>query len=99
MSMTTAEAHSAGGSRAPAGLPRLLRQPAVNLDDHLAVHGPTPQMPATRLLEIVAQSGLRGRGGASFPTATKLRAVAAGRRAVVVANGCEGEPASMKDAL
>jgi NADH:ubiquinone oxidoreductase subunit F (NADH-binding) len=50
------------------------------------------------LIDRVAAADLRGRGGAGFPTAVKLRAVAAGRRkAVVVANGCEGEPASRKD--
>ena len=49
---------------------------------------------------MVERAGLIGRGGAGFPTATKLRAVARGRgRPVVVVNGAEGEPASRKDAL
>jgi NADH:ubiquinone oxidoreductase subunit F (NADH-binding) len=50
-----------------------------------------------RLIEEVERAGLRGRGGAQFPTATKLRAVAGARRTIVVANGTEGEPASSKD--
>ena len=56
---------------------------------------------ADGLLEEVELSGLVGRGGAAFPMAVKLRAVRdAGRRGhdtVVVANGEEGEPASVKD--
>lgn len=58
------------------------------------------RQPDTALIEMVERSGLRGRGGASFPTAAKLRAVAAGKRQpIVLANGSEGEPASYKDAL
>ena len=46
--------------------------------------------PIKRLREAVAASGLRGRGGAGFPTGTKLAAVAErGGRPTVVANGCE----------
>jgi NADH:ubiquinone oxidoreductase subunit F (NADH-binding) len=53
------------------------------------------------LLGEVDLSGLLGRGGAAFPLAVKVRAVRDnGRRrggAIVVANGEEGEPASIKD--
>ncbi|WP_407547934.1 NADH-ubiquinone oxidoreductase-F iron-sulfur binding region domain-containing protein [Streptomyces sp. Pv4-95] len=53
---------------------------------------------AAELLDRIAGAGLRGRGGACYPTAAKLRAVRdAGRRPVVVANGEEGEPGSVKD--
>lgn len=50
------------------------------------------------LIEAIEAAGLRGRGGAAFPTGVKLRAVA-GREGVrhVVANGEEGEPTSIKD--
>ena len=50
-----------------------------------------------RMLAEIEASGLTGRGGAGFPTATKLRAVARGHSPIVVANGTEGEPASAKD--
>ncbi|WP_406222184.1 NADH-ubiquinone oxidoreductase-F iron-sulfur binding region domain-containing protein [Streptomyces decoyicus] len=53
---------------------------------------------AAELLDRIAAAGLRGRGGAGYPTAAKLRAVRdAGPRPVVVANGEEGEPGSVKD--
>jgi NADH:ubiquinone oxidoreductase subunit F (NADH-binding) len=90
-------------------LPRLLAgipaAGAMSLDEHLTVHGQAPVFARGRgrrsespLIEQIEQAGLRGHGGAGFPTATKLRAVAASRRrAIVVVNAAEGEPASLKD--
>lgn len=53
---------------------------------------------ADRLIQAVERSGLRGRGGAAFPTWRKLRAVAAVRgRHTVVVNACESDPVSHKD--
>jgi NADH:ubiquinone oxidoreductase subunit F (NADH-binding) len=65
------------------------------LDDHQAVHGGLP--PSDGLLARVEAAGLRGRGGAAFPTAVKLATAAKGARPVVVVNGAEGEPMSAKD--
>jgi NADH:ubiquinone oxidoreductase subunit F (NADH-binding) len=66
------------------------------LAEHLRVHGPLPRVP--ELTRLLAQSRLAGRGGAGFPTARKVAAVAsAGGRPVVVGNGAEGEPLSKKD--
>ncbi|GHD90953.1 NADH-ubiquinone oxidoreductase-F iron-sulfur binding region domain-containing protein [Streptomyces naganishii] len=91
------------------GAPRLLAdwyatgRPAA-LADHLGRHGPPPVAAAVGgrgsmpLVEAVEAAGLSGRGGAGFPTARKLRAVAERRgRAVVVVNAMESEPASRKD--
>jgi NADH:ubiquinone oxidoreductase subunit F (NADH-binding) len=50
------------------------------------------------LIDTLDRAGLVGRGGASFPVATKWRSVAArSGPAVVIANGAEGEPLSRKD--
>jgi len=70
--------------------------PATRLAEHLAHFGALPARGSV-LIDDVEAAGLRGRGGAGFPTAVKMRAVAAGRRPVVVGNGAEGEPASAKD--
>ena len=96
----------------PAALPRLLEgiqaHSAMTLDEHLSLHGALPgrgggrrrhaREHAAMLLDEIETSGLLGRGGAAFPTATKMRAVAGSRgRPIVVANAAEGEPTSMKD--
>jgi NADH:ubiquinone oxidoreductase subunit F (NADH-binding) len=78
----------------------LLPEPAVTWPDHVQRYGRLAPLSLTELVAAVDQSGLRGRGGAGFPTAIKLKSVAANagrRRPVVVANGTEGEPASAKD--
>jgi NADH:ubiquinone oxidoreductase subunit F (NADH-binding) len=87
------------------GLPRLLAGldragATMSLAAHEAAHGRLPRLSAQALIEGVELSGLRGRGGADFPTARKLRAVAGRRRvSAVVVNGSETEPASAKDRL
>ena len=94
---------------APSGTARLLEAMALRgkrptLREHVDQWG-TPPSSGGRgrpdLLVELERSGLRGRGGAWFPTATKWRSVASKRfrRPVVVANGAEGEPASRKDGL
>ncbi len=83
---------------------RLLpRPPATRLVDHLARMG-RPSHRGRALIGEVERAGLRGRGGAGFPTATKMEAVRSrgarvlqGRTPIVVANGTEGEPLSTKD--
>jgi NADH:ubiquinone oxidoreductase subunit F (NADH-binding) len=89
------------------GIPRLLRGledgGTLTLARHMRVHGPletSGRGAGARLLDAVQVSGLRGRGGGHVSAALKLRAVASRRRrAVVVANGSESEPASRKDAV
>lgn len=68
-----------------------------DLASHLAAYGTVPALGRGSLAELAEQAGLTGRGGAAFPTARKLATVGARRRAVVVANASEGEPASLKD--
>ncbi|MFI9052063.1 NADH-ubiquinone oxidoreductase-F iron-sulfur binding region domain-containing protein [Streptomyces sp. NPDC053427] len=69
-----------------------------DLSPYLAADGYAPLPVPDRLLDRIATAGLRGRGGAGFPAAVKLRTVRdAPGRPVVVANGEEGEPGSVKD--
>ncbi len=86
-------------------LPRLLdglaEHERIGWDAHLDTHGEL-RMPRRdgreELIRRVEESGLRGRGGAGFPTGRKMRAVAsAARRPAVVVNAVESEPLSEKD--
>ena len=95
--MTTALLRSVP-ARAQSGptVPRLLGH-GPDIATHLAYYGPLPPAGGA-LLETLAAAGLKGRGGAGFPTARKIGTVADSRsQTVVVANGTEGEPLSAKD--
>ena len=87
------------------GQPRLLAGRdlalgAEGLAEHQQRLGP---LPAARpsLIEVLVRSGLTGRGGAAYPAGLKWRSVAAQSNgsAVVIVNGAEGEPRSLKDRL
>ena len=82
---------------------RLLAAPDPALASHTRTHGPLPVAPTgDQMVALLQAAGLTGRGGAGFPMWRKLADVADvadARRAVVVANGAEGEPASSKDAV
>jgi len=102
---TTQQTTPVAVATSPRCTPRLLGEQRGQACEDLAAYrrfgGYRPLAVAEELLNEIESSGLLGRGGAAFPVAVKLRAVrdngclAAG--AVVVANGEEGEPASIKD--
>lgn len=80
--------------------------PVEGLEDYVARGGGRGLATARRLgaaavVDEVEAAGLRGRGGAGFPTGTKWRTVAgygsAALPATVVVNGAEGEPGTFKD--
>jgi NADH-quinone oxidoreductase subunit F len=56
-------------------------------------------MKPEQVIEEVTRSGLRGRGGAGFPTGRKWQSARAakGERKFVICNGDEGDPGAFKD--
>lgn len=88
---------------APGCVPRLLRADGdgEDLAAYRAAGGYRALDSVDTVLAQVRHSGLLGRGGAAFPIAVKLGGVREaglrGNETVVVANGEEGEPASVKD--
>jgi NADH:ubiquinone oxidoreductase subunit F (NADH-binding)/ferredoxin len=88
-----------GEPRLTAGLGRHDR---LGLGAHLAVHGALPRLTLGTLVALAMSVDARGRGGAAFPLARKLRAAAAsgnGKSRVIVVNAMEGEPGSAKDQM
>ncbi len=109
--MTTSVTWTRAPARGPAGLldgPVVLAADAGgspsgamahDLAAHLHTYGAGPSTTAG-LLAAVDAAGLTGHGGGHVPVAAKWRrALTAGGARRVVANGCESEPASAKDAV
>ncbi|GGI07858.1 NADH-ubiquinone oxidoreductase-F iron-sulfur binding region domain-containing protein [Egicoccus halophilus] len=81
--------------------------PVRSLDEHLAAGGGAGlaralELDSDAIIDEIDRAGLRGRGGAGFPTSRKWRGVmetaaSAGGRLTLVANGAEGEPGTYKD--
>jgi NADH:ubiquinone oxidoreductase subunit F (NADH-binding) len=82
-------------AQGPALLAGIAQGPGLEAHRHRV--GPAAMPTADELVKLAQRVDLRGRGGAGFPAAIKL-ASAHRRKAVVVVNASEGEPASRKDA-
>lgn len=104
--MNTTQSTALTTTTFPGCVPRLLTEQAgrEDLGAYRQLGGYAALAETDALLREVEASGLLGRGGAAFPLAVKLRTVrdngrliAATGGTVVVANGEEGEPASVKD--
>src|SRR4051794_5839393 len=85
----------------------LYPEPVVSLEEYVEHLGGgrglncAREIGPERVIEVLEASGLRGRGGAGFPTGTKWRTVRDNRSTAipssVVVNGAEGEPGTFKD--
>ena len=79
----------------------------MDLDEYLQHDGVAAlrrclgEMTRQEVIEEIARSGLRGRGGAGYPTGKKWAAVrkASGERKFVVCNGDEGDPGAFMDRM
>jgi bidirectional [NiFe] hydrogenase diaphorase subunit len=75
------------------------------IEDYIAVGGYSPllhvlqEMTPTQVIQEVTRSGLRGRGGAGYPTGLKWGTVAkgVGTQKFVVCNADEGDPGAFMD--
>lgn len=82
------------------------QQPIRSLSQYLDIGGGRAALAAREaspdeIVGLISSSGLRGRGGAGFPTGTKWKTVAGSRSTrqatTVVVNAAEGEPGTFKD--
>src|SRR3982074_3464128 len=100
-------ATSVGGGPPPNPPPPgflLGERPVASLEEYRALGGwqaleKARAMSPAAVIDEIRASGLRGRGGAGFPTGTKWASVreGGGRHHYAVCNGAEGEPATFKD--
>lgn len=70
-------------------------------DGYTALAKAVTEMTPEEIFTTLEKSGLRGRGGAGFPTGTKWKFVrkAAGNKKYVICNADESEPGTFKDRL
>ena len=71
----------------------------VAVGGYRALHHALTEMKPAEVVAAITRSGLRGRGGAGFPTGLKWGTVAksAGAKKYVVCNGDEGDPGAFMD--
>ena len=71
----------------------------IAADGYLALHEALAEMAPKDVVETIVKSGLRGRGGAGFPTGLKWGTVAKspGARKFVICNADEGDPGAFMD--
>lgn len=71
----------------------------IAFDGYLALEKVLYQMDANKVIEEITASGLRGRGGAGFPTGLKWKLTheAKGHEKYVVCNADEGDPGAFMD--
>jgi NADH:ubiquinone oxidoreductase subunit F (NADH-binding) len=105
MTMTADKDAGTWTGTAPVGLKRLFIADDAGISSHLSAYGTlaTSEI-GLELVDGLEAAGLTGRGGAGFATWRKLAATARthearsfGGKAIVIGNGAEGEPLSLKD--
>ncbi len=71
----------------------------IAIGGYTALHHALTELQPAQVVEEVTKSGLRGRGGAGFPTGLKWGTVAKspGAKKYVVCNGDEGDPGAFMD--
>jgi bidirectional [NiFe] hydrogenase diaphorase subunit len=71
----------------------------IEIGGYTALHHVVHDLTPGQVVEAITQSGLRGRGGAGFPTGLKWATVAKskGDKKFVICNGDEGDPGAFMD--